>query len=287
MRLGTHLTSLPMASARAAAARLPAFATWLALALLAWTLAAWSWRLLDPGAAGIAQPASPAQPARVLADRVAATALFGRAGGAVEVAGIAEDLLPAPANVILRGVYAPRRGAGGFAVLDIDGRAVSVLVGQEAAPGLMLEATRDDHVVLARGAERLRVALAAAAGAGDAASGVTPAFTLRLRQLGEGHYALSRAAFNEASKNPASYASFGRFALHPRGGAVLEHSTSDGLSQQLGLRVGDIVTHINQRPLRSADDAARLFSHIAGGERVVLAVLRQERPLTITIDMQP
>ncbi len=285
MRLGTHLTSLPMASARSAATRLPAFATGLALALLAWTLAAWSWRLLDPGASGIARPASPAQPARVLADRVAATALFGRSGGAVEAAGIAEDLLPAPANVILRGVYAPRRGTGGFAVLDIDGRAVSALVGQEAAPGLMLEAARDDHVVLARGAERLRVALAAPAG--SAAAAITPAVTLRLRQLGDAHYALSRAAFNEASKNPAAYANFGRFALHPRGGAVLEHSPSDGLSQQLGLRVGDIVTHINQRPLRSADDAARLFSHIAAGERVVLAVLRQQRPLTITIDMQP
>lgn len=287
MHFSARLTSLPMALARFAATRLPALATWLALALLAWTLAVWTWRLLDPGASGVARPASPAQPARVLAERIAAGGLFGRSDGAVLAADAQEDLLPAPANVILRGVYAPRRGAGGFAVLEIDGRAVSALVGHEAAPGLVLEATRDDHVVLVRGAERLRVALAAPAGAADVVTGVMPAFTLRLRQLGEAHYALSRAAFNEASKNPASYANFGRFALHPRGGAVLEHSPSDGLSQQLGLRVGDIVTHINQRPLRAADDAARLFSHLAGGERVVLAVLRQERPLTITIDMQP
>lgn len=265
----------------------PALAAWLVLTVLVWLLAFWTWRLLDPGAAGIGGRVTPTQPSRVLAERVATHGLFSRSGAFVTTNAIHEDLLPAPANIVLRGVYAPRSGQGGFAILEIDGRAVAALVGQEAAHGIVLEATRDDHVILVRSGERMRVPLAVAVRATEAAVGVAPEVQLRLQSLGEAHYGLSRTAFNEASKNPASYATFGRFALHPRGGVVLEHSPTDGLSQQLGLQVGDVLTHINQRPLRGVDDAAHLFNHIASGDRVTLNVLRQQRPLTITIEIQP
>jgi|GEM_PF-1821114 len=282
-RMPPSLGALP---ARLAAAA-PTLATLLALTTLTWLLATWTWRLAAPGATGIGVRAPTAEPSAVVARRVAQHGVI--AGDATPAHTDAPDqasFVAPPPDLNLRGVYAPRRGRGGFAILRAGDRDLVALIGQEFAPGQILEQVLDESVVIRHGAERFRLSLAAPAG-GAAAVVAPPDAGLQVLRLGEQHFGLSRSAWAEATKSPEQLAAMGRFSLHPRGGALLESAAPEGLASRLGLNVGDIVTHINDRPIRGTEDASRILTEMTRGERVTLKVLRQGKVMGIVLDMYP
>lgn len=118
--------------------------TLVALALLAWVLAYWSWLWLLPRP----QPRGDDTPLAV-ASGASPAALFGvapRTAGAPPATGLA---------LRLQGVVAAEQNARGYAVLQIDAkRVVAVLAGDEVAPGVRLAEVHADHVILERGGLR-------------------------------------------------------------------------------------------------------------------------------------
>lgn len=50
----------------------------------------------------------------------------------------------------MKGIYAGRQGRSGFAVLELDGKPVSAVVGLEFAPGMVLQRVYPDHVEILR-----------------------------------------------------------------------------------------------------------------------------------------
>ncbi|MCS6785851.1 MAG: PDZ domain-containing protein [Thiobacillaceae bacterium] len=268
-------------------AHAPRVSTLLALALLAGVAAHWTWRLLLPSFPPAAPPEHAAVSAQALAAQVAQSRLIGGAAapvlGAPSADAAAHDR--PPAGLELRGVYAPRVGRG-FAVFVIGSETLSVLAGETLPSGHALLEVQADHVILGRGAARHRIAFSAGQGAVPAEA-LRPQVRLQVQRLGEGRYALSRSAFQEAAKDPAHYVNLGRFSLYPRGGAVLEASPAGGLAEQLGLRPGDVVTHIDGVELRNPEDAAQLFQRIVARERVELRILRERAAFGLTIDILP
>lgn len=277
-----------MKSAAPARPPLPArLATALALLLLAWTLAWWTWALLAPTPDGRgAVVGAPALMGKVLAERVADRHLFGRAAEATAPG--AEVFARAPASLELRGLYAPRDGRGGFAIIAVDGQSLPALTGQTFAPGMTLERVHADHVLIRRGAALEKLLFAGALDGPDAARAQAGASGgLTVHRLGDGQYGLSRSELSALLGDPARMTELGRFAPHPQGGVVLEQSPPASLPDKLGMGVGDILLDIDGRDLRTSVDAGRVFNHFTTGERVKFTIRRGGETLTQTIQVYP
>ncbi len=263
--------------------RSPLLAALAALLLLTWLLAHWTWTFLTPR-----QPAdsvSAAAPAlsKVWAEK--AVHLFGGAGSI----GAAVDAAPVAASAIgVSGVYAGRDGRSGFAVLVVDGKALPAVLGQEFAAGLRLQRVYPDSVEILRGGqlEIARMAAPSMPGPGSAA-GSAPSLLMSVRSLGPGQYGFSRAELLAMLKRSDQMPLFGRYAPHPRGGAVLERSPAGGLPDKLGLKVGDVVSVINGKPLSGPGDVARLYEQLIKSERVNVEVLRAGTRMNLGIQVAP
>jgi hypothetical protein len=60
------------------------------------------------------------------------------------------SVVAAASNISVKGIYAGRQGRSGFAVLELDGKPVSAVVGLEFAPGMVLQRVYPDHVEILR-----------------------------------------------------------------------------------------------------------------------------------------
>jgi general secretion pathway protein C len=144
---------------------------WQAIAVLviAWLLARWTWALFAPGAASVL-------PAVTRTSVVQAEHVFGIA--AVTTAVTVQAALP---NVKLVGVFA---GTPGFAIVEIDGkRQLGLKPGDEIAAGAKLVEVGIDHVLIERGGVRQSISLegrstARATAAGSLAIAATEAAVL-------------------------------------------------------------------------------------------------------------
>lgn len=270
--------------------RLSTLVLFAALALLAWTLAHWTWVFVTPqltSGQSLPEPVSAAPVlSKLLAEKVAELPLFGGTHGQMP----SERMPVATAsNISVQGIYAPRGGLSGFAVLVIDGRAVAAVQGDEFAPGLVLHKVHADHVEIQRNGviEIARMAGASLPAAGGAqASGVADQ-RVTVSELGPGVYELSRARLLASLRRPEQLAAMGRFGRHPRGGLVLEQSPSGGLPEQLGLRVGDVVSAIDGKALVGPNDVVAFYERLAKSESVSVDFLRADEKMNINIRVRP
>lgn len=266
--------------------RLPAVAVFIALVVLAWTLAYWTWVFMTPRPADTGAASAAPVLGKLLAEKVVAYNLFGGHGGHA-VPG--QEVVAAASNISVQGIYAARDGRTGFAVLVVDGRTLSALQGDEFMPGMVLHQVFPDRVEIQRGGQievaRMPATMAAAAQAGTVAE---PAgLRVEVRELGPRLYGFSRAQLLKSLRSADQLALLGRFGRHPRGGLVLENSPAGGLPEKLGLRVGDVVTGINGKSLAGTGDMVRLYEQLVKSERVSVDVLRAGGNMNINIRVTP
>lgn len=264
-----------------------------ALALLAWILAHWTWVFLTPRQqAEVAVSAAAAQ-SKVLAEQVVLAHLFG--GTATGGEAFAMALQVAPSNIGVRGIYAGVNGNTGFAALVLDGNPVSAVVGQEFAPGMVLQRVYPDYVEIMRGGQLETVHMAAVPGAagginqpgGVGMTGASAQLQIAVKQLGPQQFGFSRREMLALLKRPDQMALLGRYAPYPRGGALLEKSPAGGLPEKLGLKTGDVVTAINGKSLSGPGDVAGLYDQLVKSERVSVNVLRSGEKMTFGIQVAP
>lgn len=269
--------------------RLPYVALFAALLLLAWALAYWTWVFLAPRQAGQAHAVSAPVLSKLLAEQAVAFHLFGGAAPGAREQGPAA----APSNIGVRGIYAARDGRSGFAVLVLDGHPVAALLGKAFAPGMVLQGVYADRVEIQRNGqiETARLAPVAVFVPGMdrpvAASSEPSALRVVVHELGPGQFGFSRTQMLEALKRADQLPLLGRFGPHPRGGAVLEQSPAGGLPEKLGLKVGDVVTGINEKSLAGPRDVMRLYQQLVESEKVSVDVLRAGEKMNLGIQVAP
>lgn len=268
--------------------RLPSVALFAALLVLTWTLAAWTWAFLTPRQPqGGVVPSAPVL-SKLLAEKVVTFHLFGGMAGQAEPG---QAAVAVASNIGVQGVYSARGGRSGFAVLVVDGRTLSALVGDEFMPGVVLHQVFEDRVEIMRGGQ-IEVARMAAVSMPEAANpapgmGGSPSLGMTVRKLGPRLYGFSRAELLKTLKRGDQLALLGRFGRHPRGGAVLEQSLDGGLPDRLGLRVGDVVSAINGKSLAGPGDVMRLYEQLIQSERVNMDVLRAGGRMNLSIRVSP
>ncbi len=118
--------------------------TLVAVLLLAWVAAYWTWVWLAPSPIARAQAAPSENRRTASADFLFGTASIG-----------SERSLSASIGITLLGIVATSASGKGFALLHLDpGQTIAVEEGNDIVPGIRLADIGVDHVVLERGAER-------------------------------------------------------------------------------------------------------------------------------------
>lgn len=181
----------------------------------------------------------------------------------------------------LFGVRAGGAGEGSAIVGLADGRQLSVGVGEEIEPGLRLEAVAPDHVVVARGASRTRLAFS------EAPAGAAPPPPPPSDQQVIAPTAPETSA---ASIDPMRLLTAGVLSPHVVDERITGFAVTTagaGVAAQAGLLAGDVIQAVNGQALDSVSSLPRVAAALAeadtlhiryerGGE-VRAAVLRTPR----------
>lgn len=251
----------------------------LAIALLAWVLAHWTWRVLAP-APGAVAPAAPPPP--VLNDPAKAAAVFGAAGD--EVASVAEM---STLNIRLKGVIAAQANKPASAIVNTGGRDNAVYIGDEIQPGVKLVVVEADRIIIERAGVQEAITIEGLA-----------ALTAKVPLTSRGGFALgvaqnanqlsfSRGELDRALKDPQSLSFLGRIGIAPSGGARIDDAPSGSLAQKLGLQTGDVVRKINGQTVGGPGDLARLYQQFASINRIEAEVVRGPATLNLTYNISP
>jgi S1-C subfamily serine protease len=89
----------------------------------------------------------------------------------------------------------------------------------------------------------------------------------------------------------AALSNFGALANSMKGaftptGARLDAVAPDSLLAKAGLRAGDIITSINNQPLRSLDDAANLYARAGSMKAATIQIQRAGKPMSLRLAIQ-
>lgn len=183
-------------------------------------------------------------------------------------------------NLKLFGIRANESSGGGSAIIaGEDGVQTSYGVGEEVAPGVILDSVAFDHVILSRGGVKeslyidqsipaQTVGAATSSGAGVAAP--TPA-----------------ASANGLALNAESLQKAVAIAPRNEGGrstGLVLTARDDGTMLRLaGFQAGDIVVAINGRPVSSATD---IISQLRPGARLSIEVERGGSKIPIALNLE-
>jgi S1-C subfamily serine protease len=89
----------------------------------------------------------------------------------------------------------------------------------------------------------------------------------------------------------AALSNFGALAGSMRGsftaaGAKIDAVGPDSLLAKAGLRAGDVITSINNQPLRSLDDAANLYARAGSMKVATIVFQRAGKPMMLRLAIQ-
>jgi len=263
--------------------RWPDAVTLLALALLCWVLARWTWVLFAPAAPVVVPAAPPPVDIQAALDEILRARLFsGEAAPEAPIAGTARR------DVQLAGVFATAPQGRGWAVLQLEGKAQQVAAnGTEIAPGLLLDQVFGDHVVVTRQGTRERIDLARRVAA---APQQAPVFGLNVQQRGTGDYAFSRAELDRELRNPGQLSNLGALSVSADAGVRIERAPPGSLAERLGLRPGDLIRSVNGQQIQSDEDLRRLYEQFNQTRQTAWVIFegrRNDTPLRLRYTVQP
>jgi general secretion pathway protein C len=183
--------------------------------------------------------------------------------------------------LVLVGVLAADDPAQGFALLGPSANAAKLYAGGSAVPGgARLAGIYNDRVVLDRGGQLETLPMP------RQRSNVTVAMP---PPVAAGPSAVERLG-RMASENPGL---IGRVIQaqavlsngQQRGYRVFPAANQEGIFTKLGLRSGDLVTHINGTPLDDPQRGAEIFSTLSSAADARLTVVRNGRPTDVSLNL--
>jgi len=278
----TNVLSRPVVWVRE---RWPDAVTLLALALLCWVLARWTWVVIAPAAPPVPPPTAAPIDLQAALDEILRARLFsGKPSAQPPVAPASRH------DVQLAGVLATLPNGRGWAVLQLEGKPHQVAVaasGAEILPGVVLDQVLADHVVVRRQGNRERIELARRVSAAPSAA---PASGLNVQQRGTGDYAFSRAELDRTLRDPGQLSNLGALSVSAETGVRIERAPSGSLAERLGLRPGDLIRSVNGQRIQNEDDLRRLYEQFNQTRQTAWVVFEGQRnntPLRLRYTVQP
>lgn len=178
-------------------------------------------------------------------------------------------------SLTLFGIRANQSSGGGSAIIaGEDGIQNSFAVGEEVAPGVILDAVAFDHVILSRGGVKESLYLDQSV----PAETVSPGAAAAPAEPGDEGGASLNAETIQQSIGFAPRSEGGRVT-----GLVLQPRDDGTMLRLAGFRAGDIVVAVNGRPVTSAADIAAL---LRPGGRLSVEVERGGSKIPIALNLE-
>ena len=265
----------------------PTLVNLMALVLLAFALARWTWLMVRPPTATTAAPVA----AAARAERFDLSALLG-----AQVFGVApqttadniENIPLSSLNLVLTGLIAA--GDQSFALIRVEGQPEAPFaIGQEILSGAVLQAVYADRAIISRGgvAESLLLEGASQPLAGvmaepgneaaPAARTSPNAAAARIREQGQNSYVVPRDLIDQQLKNPRDMLSHSLMVPNQGGGFLIREIKPGSIYERLGLKVGDVIRTANGVPLNTIDDVMKFYRQSGSSSHIQLEVMRNGR----------
>jgi general secretion pathway protein C len=239
----------------------------LAMLLLVYSLAQWSWLLLDRGSnvprasarTAVTAPAGPTDQQLLLSAN-----LFGQAAPG----NLATDKLPLTSlNLVLTGVMV--RGANSYALIRVEGgEETSVTVGEEVQAGTKLQAVLPDRVILLRGGVLESLMLKDSSSALPEGSivmqGSNQTGALLNGISGSGNqFKVSRETLTRQMQRP-EFLSQALMVPNSGGGFLVREIQPGSIYEKLGVRAGDVIRSINGQPINNMEEVMKVYQQLGG-----------------------
>lgn len=244
----------------------PVVVNLVALVLLAYSLAQWTWRLMTPASNPVAAPIqSPVQDSGAVLRELLAANLFGVI--APGQGGFSPDTLPLTSlNLVLTGVMV--RGKDSFALIKINGgEEQAVVIGEEVTAGAKLHAVYPDRAVLTRNGVYESLILKESAEALAPGSIVSSAprtndFSNTVRGSGN-QFTVNRQSMVQQMQRP-EFLSQALVVPNAGGGFLVREVQPGSIYEKLGVRVGDVIRGVNGQPVNNMDDVMKIYQQLGG-----------------------
>ena len=181
-------------------------------------------------------------------------------------------------NLKLFGIRANESSGGGSAIIaGEDGVQTSYGVGEEVAPGVILDSVAFDHVILSRGGVKESLYIDQSVPAQTVGAATNPGVAAPMLAASANDLALNADSLQKA------------IAIAPRNeggrstGLVLTARDDGTMLRLAGFQAGDIVVAVNGRPVSSATD---IISQFRPGARLSIEVERGGSKIPIALNLE-
>jgi general secretion pathway protein C len=272
----------------------PAVINLAALALLSFTLAQGTWRLLTPTTAANGPKANlVADTGDYNLQALVSANLFGQAAPTAKADVALESVPISNLNLVLTGVMVTPGGS--FALISSDGSPeLPFGVEQEITNGVTLYAVYSDRVLIRRGGATESLMLkdnGQNLADGSIISPRTPSRRVArnsntgIVQQGGNNFRVDRQQLTQQMQNP-EFLTQALMVPNAGGGFLVREIQPGSVYETLGLRVGDVINSVNGQQVNSVEDVMRLYAQLGTASNVQIDVRRAGRSESLVYNIQ-
>lgn len=265
------------------------------LALLSFSLARGTWRMLAPGTAGGAPAVSGINDASgdYNLPALLSSNLFGQAAAVPRSAAVSLETIPLSSlNLVLTGVLVTPTGS--YALISADGSPeLPFGIGQEVISGVSLYAVYADRVLIRRGGATESLMLKDA-GADLPDGSVLVGSPQRpgrsnaagpVRRQADNRFDINRRQLTQQMQTP-EFLTQALMVPNAGGGFLVREIKPGSLYEKLGLQVGDVIHMVNGQAVNTVEDVMRLYQQFETVANVEIQVRRAGQTETLSYNIQ-
>jgi len=244
-----------------------------AMLLLAYSLAQWSWRLMEPAPVQTdARPMAPITDSAAELRQLLSANLFGQADLTAGLANQSPASIPLTSlNLVLTGVMVG--GTTNFAFISINGsNETSFGIGDEILAGATLHAVYPDRAVLRRGGALESLVLKDNLALPEGSIITSPQYRNDTPPLagirGSGsNFTVERNTLTQQMQKP-EFLTQALMVPNAGGGFLVREIQPGSVYEKLGVRTGDVIRSVNGQPINNMEEVMKLYQQLGGVNRV-------------------
>lgn len=244
----------------------------IALLLLSYSLAQWSWRLMEPAATpGNQRPVVTVTGKTTDLQPLTSANLFGQLDLTAGQNNLSPATIPLTSlNLVLTGVM--MRGAGGFAIVSVNGgEATSFTIGDEILAGATLHAVYPDRALLRRAGVLESMLLKDSISLPEGAVVTSPQHRVAgpfagIQENGN-NFTVQRNTLTQQMQKP-EFLTQALMVPNAGGGFLVREIQPGSIYEKLGVRTGDVIRSVNGQPINNMEEVMKLYQQLGGVNRV-------------------
>jgi general secretion pathway protein C len=264
-----------------------------AMLLLTYSLAQWSWRLMEPAPILTGEKAAaPIVDSAAELRQLLSANLFGQADMAAGQVLSPASIPLTSLNLVLTGVMV---GAGNnnYAFISINGaNETAFAIGDEILSGASLHAVYPDRAVLRRGGTLESLILKDSLALPEGSVVTSPQYrnTAPLAGIrGSGNdFTVERSSLTQQMQKP-DFLSQALIVPNAGGGFLVREIQPGSVYEKLGMRTGDVIRSVNGQPINNMDEVMKLYQQLGGINKVgnvAIEIMRGGRTETLQYNIE-